>query len=145
MRCRTRRRRRFRDSFGAVFRKIRAEDYKLSGEARITIEEVLSGAGPQTKPAISAGGNPQEQVHFAPERALPWSLGAIAMLVAAVAGWLMLKPCGTRVLRFPVAPPETQTLVYGGEPSISPDGHYLAFVARGGAGPTPDYLVASAR
>ena len=47
----------------------------------------------------------------------------------------MLKPAPS-VLRFPVAPPENLTLVYGGEPSISPDGRYLAFVARG----APDQL-----
>jgi serine/threonine protein kinase/Tol biopolymer transport system component len=106
------------------------------GEARIAIEEVLSGAGAEPESAISGGGNQKSKYTSPLHRAFPWVLGATAILVA-IAAWLLIKPEPTPgVLRFPVAPPENLSLVNGGELSISPDGHYLAFVARAG----PDKL-----
>jgi len=69
-------------------------------------------------------------------RVLPWALGvlgATTILFAALAAYLLLQPKPPQsVVRFPVLPPENATLILGGETSISPDGHYLAFIATPG-------------
>ena len=65
--------------------------------------------------------------------------GRHAILFAAVAVWLMLKPePQPSVFRFSVPPPEnTARFINGGEMSISPDGRTLAFVAAAGTEQTP--------
>jgi len=66
-----------------------------------------------------------------PRRLLPWTLGGVAVLFASVAAWLLLKPPPQpNVIRFEVPPPENAAFVSGGEISISPNGRYLAFIAR---------------
>jgi eukaryotic-like serine/threonine-protein kinase len=66
-------------------------------------------------------------------RALPWALGVVAILFACIIAWLLLKPAPQpRVIRFAVAQPDNAQFLAGGEMSISPDGRYLAFVARPG-------------
>jgi len=68
-------------------------------------------------------------------RTLAWALGGIAVLFAGLASWLLLKPAPQpKVMRFSIAPPENASFAFvgGGQASISPDGHTLAFVARSG-------------
>jgi serine/threonine protein kinase/Tol biopolymer transport system component len=101
------------------------------GDARVAIEETLSGAATETE-----GGGPAGQV-AAPtstaRHALPWALGAATVLLAGLAAWLLLQPKAPRnVIRFSISSPENMEFVYGGEGSISPDGRTLAFVAQAG-------------
>jgi eukaryotic-like serine/threonine-protein kinase len=64
-------------------------------------------------------------------RALPWALGAFALVFAGITVWLLLKPAPQPiVMRFFVPPPENTELIYGGEASLSPDGRTLAFVTQ---------------
>jgi len=103
------------------------------GDARIAIEETLSGAGDDADAGIHAGpvaaGGRRSRVR----RWMPWALGALAILFAATTGWLMLRPKPRQnVVRFPVPQPENATFVIGGEISLSPHGRTLAFVAQPG-------------
>jgi serine/threonine protein kinase len=103
------------------------------GEARIAIEETLSGASADGAPAISDGslGEPSSLLR----RALPWALGASTLLFAAISAWLVFQPKPPQpVFRYSILPPENQIFRYGGEMSISPDGRYLAFVTQSGPG-----------
>ena len=105
------------------------------GDARIAIEETLSGTAADAEGAISASRIPEAKRSSLLHRALPWTLGAVAVICAAVAGWLLLKPQPQpNVFRFAVAPPENMVFIAGGEISISPDGRMLAFVAQAEAG-----------
>ncbi|MGH9606330.1 MAG: protein kinase domain-containing protein [Terracidiphilus sp.] len=101
------------------------------GDARIAIEETLSGA--DAAAAIGDGRGVDGKRSSPLQRYLPWALGAAAILFAAIAAWLALQPRPQQaVVRFPIASPENMTFFYGGEASISPDNHYLAFVASPG-------------
>ena len=101
------------------------------GEARITIEEVLSGTKEEAEAPSFGGGKWKSKNGLLLHRALPWVLGATTILIATICAGLLLKSRPTPgVFLFPVAPPENLALVSGGQPSISPDGHYLAFIAR---------------
>jgi eukaryotic-like serine/threonine-protein kinase len=97
------------------------------GEARIMLE------GP-----LEAGGAPEvpQQVEVRTSRA-PWAIaGVLALALAGLAAWTWWprpKPVEVGAVRFTVAPPEGATLT-GNDPnatqvSVSPDGHYVAFVA----------------
>ncbi|MGH9599594.1 MAG: protein kinase domain-containing protein [Terracidiphilus sp.] len=106
--------------------------------------EALSGARTESVSALSAAVSaPSAERKSALRRYLPWALGAIAIALAAFAGfeaWLLFQPKPAQpVVRFPVSLPESATLFFGGEASISPDGRYLAFIAQTGAG-TPQAL-----
>jgi serine/threonine protein kinase/Tol biopolymer transport system component len=102
------------------------------GDARIAIEETISGA--DAEPTASGSRIPESKRTFL-RRTLPWALGLIAILFAATAAWFALRPrLDERVLQFPVAAPENMEIPVGGELSISPDGRYLAFIARAGEG-----------
>ena len=110
------------------------------GDARLTIEDTLSGADQES--AIS-GGTLAESKRTSPLlRFLPWVLGAAAIIFAMVVGWLWLRPAPPQnVLRFTILPPENAEFENGGEMSISPDGRYLAFVASTGANkPAPVWV-----
>lgn len=99
------------------------------GDARLAIEEILSGADQES--AISGSQIAESRRSSLLRRALPWALGAIAVLFAAAAAWLALQPNPEQsVVRFSLLPPED--LVDTGDLSISPDGHTLAFVAAQG-------------
>ena len=101
------------------------------GDARIAIEETLSGAAAETEGAGTAGEIAASSSTV--RRALPWALGAVTVLLAGLAAWLLLQPKAPRnVIRFSIASPENTEFVYGGEGSISPDGRTLAFVAQSG-------------
>jgi len=103
------------------------------GDARIAIEEMLSGAGADAETAISDGPIPQAKRTSPLHGALPWALGASTVLLAAVAAHLAFqsKPPQSAI-RFAVPPPENTEFIYGGEMGISPDGHDLAFIAQAG-------------
>jgi len=96
------------------------------GDARISLEEVLSGA-PEGAP-MRAAALP------AWRRALPWAVGVLAIAIAGFAGW-NLKPAPTpgRLLRFQFSPPEKS---FPSGVAISPDGRELAVVAAEAGGPS---------
>ncbi|HVN92166.1 MAG TPA: protein kinase [Terracidiphilus sp.] len=102
------------------------------GDARIAIEEVMSGAGLDADKSGASGIQQNAQASRV-KRALPWALGCMAVLFAGLAGWLLLKPKPpANVIRFPVPPPQGTDFLFGGTLSISPDGHTLAFIAQDG-------------
>ena len=98
------------------------------GEARIAIEEVISGAGAgiETRPYDTGGATTGE--HKSPlRRALPWVVAAVALILGLAGGWW---------LKNRQKPPVTNwsAEILGGPPfamgpRISPDGHTLAFQA----------------
>ncbi|MGH9599593.1 MAG: protein kinase domain-containing protein [Terracidiphilus sp.] len=103
------------------------------GDARIAIEETLSGADAEPAVAIGDGRIAEGKRHSLLRHALPWVLGAAAILFAAIAAWFVFQPKPQQaVIRFPIAPPENATLPYGGETDLSPDGRNLAFIAQAG-------------
>jgi Tol biopolymer transport system component/tRNA A-37 threonylcarbamoyl transferase component Bud32 len=108
------------------------------GDARIAIEETISGAGADADAATPAASIAETKRTSRLRRALPWALGAVAILFAGIAAWLQLKPQPHQnVIRFPVPPPEGADFIYGGEMSISPDGRTLAFIAQAGPDKPP--------
>jgi Tol biopolymer transport system component len=111
------------------------------GDARIAIEEALSGgAGVGLSGEIAASPLAESSKKRLLRRALPWALGGIAVVSAAIAAWLLLQPKPLpNVVRFTVPPPENAEFFVGGETSLSPDGRNLVFVAAAGAS-TPQAL-----
>jgi Tol biopolymer transport system component len=99
------------------------------GDARITLEEVLSGT-PQEAGALQA------QIAAAPfwVRALPWAAGVLLALVVGVAVWeLRPRPEPPPVVQFSFGPPAGDTLAFflGGMPlAISPDGTAVVYMVR---------------
>jgi len=103
------------------------------GDARISLDEVLSGA-PDGSLAGAVGIS-------APlwRRALPWTVAAaFAIAFAVVLGWAyqrpLLAPAATQLLRFQISLPEKANL--GTALALSPDGRHLAFTARAQDGVT---------
>ena len=103
------------------------------GDARIAIEETISGVGAIHESPLPVGGEtpplqPQGE-RRAPLHALPWAVSAAAILVglAGLAGWWF----GTRSV--PSPPKWSGELLPGPTvafwPRISPDAHLLAFQA----------------
>ena len=95
------------------------------GDARIALEEVLSGVA---KEQIASAG-PTLPVW---RRALPWAVAAFCALLAA--GLVMLRGSGSRLPLMQtsiVAPEGTQfeTMYRNGAPALSPDGARVAFIA----------------
>jgi len=112
------------------------------GEARITIEETLSGSPIITSPLPSVEGGPEERdrARVSPLRHfLPWGVAALfAILLGAAiwAPWRKEAPTPAIVSEI-VAPPNntfTSTGNTGGVPVLSPDGRWLAFVAKDSSG-----------
>jgi eukaryotic-like serine/threonine-protein kinase len=98
------------------------------GDARIAIEEIVSGADTE---AGAGGGIPETRRASRLRSAVPWALCVAAVLFSASTVWLLFRPKPQQnVVRFTVAPPENADLVLGGETSISPDGRTLTFVAK---------------
>ena len=106
------------------------------GEARIAIEEVLSGTPPE--PAVPSGPSASPS----PSRPLVWmaSTGILAVLLlaslAALVGHFRETPPKASVVRFQVPLPEKASLRSLDFPVVSPNGEYLAFAARIGPGST---------
>jgi len=105
-------------------------------EARMVIEDVLSGAAPADSVAALRKGR---------ER-MAWSVAAV-LLVALAAGafaYFRRAPEETHAVRFFVSPPETWSLARQADPggaaqvplTVSPDGLRVAFVAVGADGRT---------
>ncbi len=90
-------------------------------------EEMLAGTTTVANGRIAAGTRASRLRGI-----LPWALGGVAVLLGAVATWLLKPQPQQNAVTFLVAPPENAELYDGGEISLSPDGRTLAFVARSG-------------
>ncbi len=98
------------------------------GEARIALADVDAG---------TAGGGRNESVRQATAatrlgRALPWSIAVVAAVVAAVLGWVALRPEPSRSptrLAIDLPPNHRLTMTFSTTLALSPDGSHLAFVA----------------
>jgi len=103
------------------------------GDARLAIDETLSGADLETVSASHLPARKRTPLLF---RSLLWALGVIAVLFAATTAWLALQPRPEPgVMRFSVARAEKGANF--GDLSISPDGHNLAFIASSEADQPP--------
>ena len=106
------------------------------GEARIAIEEVLSGA--PAEPAVPGGPSSSPL----PSRPLVWMAiaGVLAVLLlaslAALMGHFRETPPKASAVRFQVSLPEKASLRSQDFPVVSPNGEYLVFAAGGGPGST---------
>ena len=91
------------------------------GDARIAIEENLSGADVDT--AVFTQISAPKRASFL-RRALPWALGAVAIIFAGLAAWLVRQPKPPQnVIRFSVPEPANGAV----RMKISPDGRMLVF------------------
>jgi hypothetical protein len=106
------------------------------GEARIAIEEVLSGA--PAEPAVPG----EQSLSPSPSRRLGWmaSTGSLAVLLlaslAALVGHFRETPPKVSAVRFQVALPEKASLRYFDFPVVSPNGEFLVLATGGGPGST---------
>ncbi|MGA9885157.1 MAG: protein kinase [Candidatus Acidiferrales bacterium] len=101
-----------------------------SGDARIALDEVLSGAPEPSSPAVAVAPVP---VSFW-RRALPWSAGAIAgAVITGLLVWNLAvpAPAPANLMRFEIPVPQKVTLAASSSFALSPDGLQLAFVAAG--------------
>jgi serine/threonine-protein kinase len=101
------------------------------GEARILLEDVLSGAAP-AEPVAAQG------FHRLGGRALLFGAGALLAggLVAGVAMWVLMQPEAPLPVRLTVVHPGAETLYvndFDPDVALSPDGRRLVYIA-GGAG-----------
>jgi len=100
------------------------------GDARISLDEVLSGAPEPTSAATPPVSLPLWR------RALPWAIGLLAVAATGIAVW-NLKPGPVKpVMRFTITLPSGQQLAGLNRPALglSPDGSELAYVATSQAG-----------
>ena len=101
------------------------------GEARIVIEETLSGT-PEAAATVGSWAGQAPPLQLASRRALPWALAVVFLLGAIVSSILYwrLARAPARVIVSEIEPPEqTRFGLYLGAPVISPDGRTLAFAA----------------
>jgi serine/threonine protein kinase/Tol biopolymer transport system component len=118
------------------------------GEARITIEEAISGTGPdwigagvppvdahgqdaQARPSEDHG--PEGRATRPLQRALPWAIAALAipgLLVTLVILWRDLHPTAAKPMELSLAIPPGRELYTADGPAIvvSPDGSRIAYV-----------------
>ena len=103
------------------------------GDARISLDEVLSGT---SDPASVAAATTTRPPFW--RRALPWSVAAALAIVAAVLAWAYQRavhapapPANPIRFQIPITAPLAQG---GGRFAISPDGRQLAFAATGSDG-----------
>src|SRR5262249_14617802 len=115
------------------------------GEARIILEDVLSGAlTDEAREAAPA----QAQARPIWREMSAWSLAAILAVLAGLAFWRpwASAPVAPVVTRFTLAVPKNQTLNYGkGGLAISPDGRYGAYSATPAGGTRQLFLRAMDR
>ncbi|HTR45755.1 MAG TPA: protein kinase, partial [Verrucomicrobiae bacterium] len=102
------------------------------GDARISLDEVLSGA-----PEAALAGTPAEP---APRwrRAAPWAAASALAIALAALGWAYARIAGAparpeAVVRFRI--PAAESTPTGGAFAVSPDSHRLAFSDTGAGGP----------
>jgi Tol biopolymer transport system component len=95
------------------------------GDARISLDEILSGASDANAPALVVSPTRESQRLW-----LVVSIAAVPVLAAAVFAYLYFRPkppAAVQEVRFQVALPEKTTFT-GGAPIVSPDGRKLAFI-----------------
>jgi eukaryotic-like serine/threonine-protein kinase len=102
------------------------------GDARISLDEVLSGA---PDPALARA--PQAAAPLW-RRALPWAAASGLAVALAALGWAYARIAGAparpeAIVRFQI--PRTESTPTGGVFSVSPDGHRLAFSDVSAGGP----------
>lgn len=98
------------------------------GDARISLDEVLSGA-PEAAPGLAA-------VLPAWRHAMPWAAGLLAVAIASLVTWFLKpipKAASAQLLRYEIFPPGKASFGGAGRFALSPDGRHLAFTAT-----TPD-------
>jgi eukaryotic-like serine/threonine-protein kinase len=112
------------------------------GEARIAIEDTISGVGERS--ALPTGSVALREPKGLPYRALPWALAAAAMiggvLIAFVAMRLSRSPeIEQPMIQFSILPPQNAGF---GDFVLSPDGRELAFIGLApGNEPEPEIWV----
>jgi Tol biopolymer transport system component len=99
------------------------------GEARIAIEDILSGAATEEVKVVT-------QPTPAKPSILPWALAGAAILVAAVALWAPWKtpPAAPDVVRLEIPAPDKTN--FNNALILSPDGRHLVFTTNGEGGNT---------
>ncbi len=99
------------------------------GDARISLDEVLSGAPDPTLVGMAQTAVPLWR------RALPWALLGGAAITIALLAWApwhaATLPAPAVVVRFQIPLPEKTTMTTTGTFALSPDGRELAFAAIG--------------
>jgi eukaryotic-like serine/threonine-protein kinase len=132
---------RIRDLVRRCLNKDPRQRLQAIGDARIAIEETLSGTDtrPPLSPLLTEEGKREARGGDPWRRAIPWSLAALAVLSLGVALWSLMRaprPPTRPVARLVVALPPTEQLALGPHPAIalSPDGSRLVYVARHGGG-----------
>jgi eukaryotic-like serine/threonine-protein kinase len=101
------------------------------GDARISLDEVLSGA---PDPALAGA---QQAPAPLRRRALPWAVAALLFVTLAPIAFLYFRqaPVGpAKLARFQIPLPEKTTFAISGQFALSPDGRQLAFTAIGADG-----------
>jgi Tol biopolymer transport system component/tRNA A-37 threonylcarbamoyl transferase component Bud32 len=92
------------------------------GDARISLDEVLSGVAERALPIVARAS--------VWRRVVPWALFVIAAAALALLAFVQLRPRSAPApdaIRFQVPLPETASFV--GDAALSPDGRHLAFAA----------------
>jgi Tol biopolymer transport system component len=103
------------------------------GDARISFDEVLSGA-----PDLAPVGRAEAAAVPIWQRVLPWAIAATAVAAAAVGVWAPWRaattPAPAEPVRLQISLPEKLTLAPSGTFALSPDGRQLAFAGVGSDG-----------
>jgi len=101
------------------------------GDARISLDEVLSGA-----PDPAFAGTPQAALPLW-RRALPWAIAGLFVVTTASLAFIHFREKPTaraELTRLEIPLPENTTAVFAGAFALSPDGRQLAFVTSGADG-----------
>jgi eukaryotic-like serine/threonine-protein kinase len=115
------------------------------GEARIVIEQTISGVGPIQEPpqpavAPPAALPPEPERRSSARSLLPWGVAAAAIAAAVLlgVGHFGSSTAPARTIRSTISPPEGVSFAssgtYGGGAVISPDGAHLVVPARDASG-----------
>jgi eukaryotic-like serine/threonine-protein kinase len=103
------------------------------GDARISLDEVLSGAA---EPSLAGAAGISAPLW---RRSLPWALFGVTAIAFAALAWVHLRVVDTPArtvdaIRFQIPLPQSATLPNDSIFSVSPDGSHLAFFAAGSDG-----------